>query len=68
MVIPSEFKSPQAPLADSRVCGLCDDVTVQGRLLARYCCLRGTHELRRGLQGMTNKWHIHKGRGRSNSE
>ncbi len=57
---------PPPPSAGSR--GPRPDVTVQGRSLSRFCCLRGAHESRRGLRKMTSKWHIHKGRGRSNSE
>lgn len=67
MVILSKFKSC-APSADSRsaVCMLTSQFTAG--------CSRGSAvwgealESGRGLQKMTNKWHIHTGRGRSNSE
>lgn len=67
------FLSPSLPpphQAESPLRSLRVDVTVHGRSLLRFCCLRGVGEggKRGGLQKMTKKWHIHKGRGRSNSE
>lgn len=60
----SSLPSSNSLTACSRFSGQKPDVTVQGRRLSKFCSWGGICESMRGLQRMTNKWHIHKGRRR----
>lgn len=65
MVILFSSPNPLLAKADFRFSSLRFDITVRRRPRSKFCCLRGTSGAVSGLWKMTNKWHTHKGRGRS---